>query len=128
MILGAFVAGPAIGGWLATVGGPSAAFMVVGGLAGLCSFGYSMLPETLTKEVAEKQKAAQAASGGGGMAAAFQVWMDLLKNPHQQVSPLLLAASPCMPRFVTHVLMRMPTHTASPCVSRPSLRCKVPCS
>ena len=74
LITAAFVTGPAIGGWLATMYGPQAAFMMVGTLTGVCSLGYSFLPETLKK----KKLGAEAPKNDIS-------WSKLLRDPNQQV-------------------------------------------
>jgi predicted MFS family arabinose efflux permease len=43
----AFVAGPALGGFLCEAYGARAAFYAVGATGAVCSLGYSLLPETL---------------------------------------------------------------------------------
>ena len=43
----AFVAGPALGGWLASGQEAGSAFVVVGAGAAVCAAGYALLPETL---------------------------------------------------------------------------------
>ena len=105
IITAAFVAGPAIGGWLATMYGPQVAFMLVGSLTGLCSFGYSLLPETLKNKrpmfgrAKPNNGAAAVATGSDGKAATSGgvagdnddddddgvAWGTLLRDPNQQV-------------------------------------------
>eukprot|EP01063_Lacrimia_lanifica_P041665 TRINITY_DN9779_c1_g4_i1.p1 TRINITY_DN9779_c1_g4~~TRINITY_DN9779_c1_g4_i1.p1 ORF type:complete len:465 (+),score=84.77 TRINITY_DN9779_c1_g4_i1:57-1451(+) len=73
VVTAAFVAGPAIGGFLAEVSGPRTAFLVVGGAMALSSVGFRSLPET-------KPPAAAAAAEGEERS----VWTMLQKNRDQQ--------------------------------------------
>ena len=77
VLSGAWVVGPIMGGWLADAYGARNAFYAAGVGIGLCSLGYSTLPETLPKVLkgrpvlkpgAGGAKASTAASGGDGAA------------------------------------------------------------
>jgi predicted MFS family arabinose efflux permease len=52
----AFVAGPALGGFLCETCGARAAFYAVGATGAVCALGYSMLPETLPSKTKGKQQ------------------------------------------------------------------------
>lgn len=75
-----FIAGPAIGGWLAELYDARTAFIVVGAAAAACSLGYSFLPETLV--VKKPKKGADAEKEE--KEAKRKTWGQLLKNKSQQ--------------------------------------------
>lgn len=74
VLSGAWVVGPIMGGWLADAYGARNAFYAAGIGIGLCSIGYSMLPETLPSVLkcrpTSQGGSRPAAAGAGGRTAA----------------------------------------------------------
>jgi len=87
----AFAIGPAIGGMLCDLYGPRVSFFVIGGCAGLCGVGFSMLPETKPRNIrvdtitdASNEKDSQQSSEAILGKSYLEVYGPLLKSPNQQ--------------------------------------------
>ena len=85
--MSSFVAGPAIGGALATMWGPQVPFYVVGAMTAACSAGYSLLPETLQnpQPLFQRKEDKADALSKAPKKSFFEDWGDLLRDPNQQV-------------------------------------------
>mgnify|MGYP000194259408 CR=1 FL=1 len=127
MIIGSFVAGPAMGGYLASLYGPHHTFYVVGALTALTSLMYSILPETLEKArlwpwsrkpEAEARPAPDSTAEESPAAAqpgVVETWTKLLKDPDQQVCTCMLACI-CMPGLLVWLQDCIALHAMYDCV------------